>query len=69
MELVILTTTYNCESYVEKSLSTIMTQKHKDFRCFITDDMSTDGTVEKIKNFIKNLLYLCRNNLENEIRD
>ena len=54
MGLIILTTTYNCESYVEKSLSTILTQKHKDFRCFITDDMSTDGTVEKIKNFIKN---------------
>jgi glycosyltransferase involved in cell wall biosynthesis len=53
MGLVILTTTYNCESYVEKSLSTIMTQKYKDFRCFITDDMSTDNTVEKVKNFIK----------------
>jgi glycosyltransferase involved in cell wall biosynthesis len=38
---------------VEKSLSTIMTQKYKDFRCFITDDMSTDNTVEKVKNFIK----------------
>ena len=53
MSLVILTTTYNCQDYIEKCLATIMTQTHKDFRCFITDDMSTDQTVNKIKNFIK----------------
>lgn len=53
MKLVILTTTYNCENYVEKCLSTIMTQKHNNFICYITDDMSTDNTVKKIKNFIQ----------------
>jgi glycosyltransferase involved in cell wall biosynthesis len=52
MGIIILTTTYNCENYVEKCLSTIMTQTHKDFRCFITDDLSTDNTVNKVKNFI-----------------
>jgi len=31
-----------------------MSQSYKNFRCFITDDLSTDGTVNKIKNFIKN---------------
>ena len=54
MKLIVLTTSYNCENYIERSLSTIMSQSYKDFRCFITDDMSTDNTVEKIKNFIKN---------------
>jgi glycosyltransferase involved in cell wall biosynthesis len=53
MKLIVLTTTYNCQDYIEKCLATIMTQTHKDFRCFITDDMSTDQTVNKIKNFIK----------------
>ncbi len=52
--MIILTTTYNCENYIERCLSTIMSQSYKNFRCFITDDLSTDGTVNKIKNFIKN---------------
>ncbi len=54
MGVIVLTTSYNCENYIERSLSTIMSQSYKDFRCFITDDISTDNTVEKIKNFIKN---------------
>jgi len=51
--MVILTTTYNCENFVERSLSSIMSQRFMDFTCYITDDMSTDNTVSKIKNFIK----------------
>lgn len=54
MSLIILTTAYNCENYIEKCISTIMTQKHNDFKCFITDDLSTDGTVNKIKSLIQN---------------
>jgi glycosyltransferase involved in cell wall biosynthesis len=50
--MIILTTTYNCENFVERSLLTIMTQRFKDFKCYITDDMSTDNTVEIIKKTI-----------------
>jgi glycosyltransferase involved in cell wall biosynthesis len=50
--MIILTTTYNCENYVEKSLLTIMSQRFKDFKCYITDDMSTDNTVDVIKKTI-----------------
>ncbi len=50
--MIILTTTYNCENYVEKSLLSIMSQRFKDFTCYITDDMSTDKTVEIIKKTI-----------------
>ena len=52
MSLIILTTTFNCENYIERCLSTIMTQKHNNFTCYITDDMSTDNTVNKIKKFV-----------------
>jgi glycosyltransferase involved in cell wall biosynthesis len=52
--MVILTTTYNCEEYVEKSLFSIMSQKFNDFKCYITDDMSTDNTVNIIKKTIDN---------------
>jgi glycosyltransferase involved in cell wall biosynthesis len=53
--MIILTTTYNCENFVERSLLTIMTQRFKDFKCYITDDMSTDNTVDIIK---KNILQV-----------
>ena len=54
MSLVIITTAYNCENYIEKCLTTIMTQKHNDFRCFIMDDLSTDNTKNKVKDLILN---------------
>ena len=52
--MIILTTSYNCENYIEKSLYSIMSQSYKDFKCYITDDISTDNTVKKIKEIIKN---------------
>ena len=50
--MIVLTTTYNCENFVERSLLTIMTQRFKDFKCYITDDMSTDNTINVIKKTI-----------------
>ena len=50
--MIILTTTYNCSQYVERSLLSIMSQRYKDFKCYITDDMSTDNTVDVIKKTI-----------------
>lgn len=52
--MTILTTTYNCENFVERSLLSIMSQTFKDFTCYITDDMSNDNTVKIIKDVIKN---------------
>ena len=52
--MIILTTAYNCEKYVEKSLFSIMSQRYKDFTCYITDDMSTDNTVSIVHKTIKN---------------
>lgn len=51
--MIVLTTTYNCEQYVERSLLSIMSQRHKDFKCYITDDMSTDNTKTIIKKTIQ----------------
>jgi glycosyltransferase involved in cell wall biosynthesis len=52
MEIIILTTTYNCEDYIDKCISTIMSQTHSNFRCFITDDLSTDNTIDRVRNLI-----------------
>lgn len=50
--MIILTTSYNCEKYIERSLLSIMSQKHKNFTCYITDDLSQDNTVNVIKKTI-----------------
>jgi glycosyltransferase involved in cell wall biosynthesis len=51
--MIILTTSYNCEKFIEKSLLSIMGQRFKDFKCYITDDLSTDNTVDIIKKTIQ----------------
>ena len=52
--MIILTGFYNAEKYIERCLTTIMTQKYKDFTCYITHDKSTDNSVSIVKEFIKN---------------
>lgn len=51
--MIILTTTYNCENYIEKCLFSIMSQTFTDFKCYITDDLSTDNTVNIVKKTIQ----------------
>jgi glycosyltransferase involved in cell wall biosynthesis len=51
--MIIVTTLYNAEEYVERCIGSLMGQKFRDFKCYITDDMSTDKSVEKVKGMIK----------------
>jgi glycosyltransferase involved in cell wall biosynthesis len=51
--MVILTGFYNAEKYVERCLASIMGQTHKDFKCYITHDLSTDNSVKLVKEMIK----------------
>lgn len=51
--MIILTTVYNCEDYIEKCINSIKLQTLKDFKCYLTDDMSTDNSVKKIKELIQ----------------
>ena len=52
--MIILTTVYNCQDYIERCLSSIMSQTFKNFKCYITDDLSTDNSIKLIEDFIKN---------------
>lgn len=49
----VVTTLYNCEDYIEKCIGSLMGQKYKNFKCYITDDLSTDNSVKKAENMIK----------------
>lgn len=51
--MVIVTTAYNCQDYIENCIGSLMGQKFTDFKCYITDDLSTDNTVNVVKNMIK----------------
>lgn len=64
--MIILTTAYNCENYIERCLLSIMSQRFRDFKCYITDDLSTDSTNEKIESVIKddNRFVLIKNDFK-----
>lgn len=57
----ILISTYNGAKYIEEQLNSIFLQTYQDFKVYIRDDGSLDGTQDIIKNYIK------ENNLENRI--
>lgn len=43
--------TYNGEQYIEEALDSILEQTYRNLEVIISDDQSTDGTLEVIKNF------------------
>ena len=53
MKMIVLVGFYNAEYYVERSISSIMSQSYKDFTCYITHDLSTDKSIDLIKAMIK----------------
>jgi glycosyltransferase involved in cell wall biosynthesis len=61
--MIIVTTLYNAEKYVEQCLGSIMGQSYTNFKCYITDDMSTDNSVSVVENFISgdNRFILIKN--------
>ena len=52
-KMIIVTTLYNAENYVERCLGSLMSQRFKDFKCYITDDLSTDNSVNIVKKTIQ----------------
>jgi glycosyltransferase involved in cell wall biosynthesis len=50
--MIIVTTLYNAENYIEQCIGSIMGQSFKDFKCYITDDLSTDNSVVIVKKLI-----------------
>ncbi len=52
--MIIVTTLYNAQNYITRCIGSLMGQTKKDFTCYITDDLSTDNSVDLVKNTIKN---------------
>ena len=43
---------YNAESYIKNALVSVMNQNYDNFECIITDDYSSDNTVDVVDDFI-----------------
>lgn len=52
--MIILTTFFNAEKYIERCVGSILGQTHKNFKCVLIDDVSTDNSFTLAKNLIGN---------------
>ncbi|MBX9615188.1 MAG: glycosyltransferase family 2 protein [Caulobacteraceae bacterium] len=53
--LTVVTAYYNREDSVYPTLESIRTQSFKDFQCIVINDCSTDGTGDRIQDFLKTI--------------
>jgi glycosyltransferase len=55
MKVTIITVTYNSEKYLEESILSVMNQTYTNIEHIIIDGKSTDGTINIIKKYEKNI--------------
>jgi len=63
-KVAILLASYNGTKYIKEQIDSILNQKDVDLTIFISDDLSTDGTIEYLQNIYKaekRLVYLEAN--------
>jgi len=51
--MIIVTTVYNCKNYLPLCINSMRSQTFTDFTCYLTDDLSTDGSVKEIESLIE----------------
>lgn len=49
----IITPTYNSGKFINRTITSVLNQTHKDWEFLIVDDCSTDNTIEIVNKFIK----------------
>lgn len=50
---------FNSEEWIEKCINSILSQSFTDYKIIIIDDMSTDNSLDIIKNFTRNTDKIC----------
>ena len=60
MKFKIIIPTYNSEKWIRKCIDSVLSQTYKDFMLVLVDDMSTDNTVNLIKEYNDERMYLIR---------
>ena len=61
-EISVLTSVYNCESYLDNFLNSILNQTFKNFELILIDDGSVDNSIKIIEKFTDNRIKLYRFN-------
>ena len=56
---------YNCEKYLDESISSILNQTFSDFEFIIINDASTDNSDEIIKKYLSDTRIAYKKNEEN----
>ena len=57
----IILPTYNCESYIEETIKSIIGQTLKNWKLIIIDDGSTDNSIGIIKSYDDSRIVLIKN--------
>jgi glycosyltransferase involved in cell wall biosynthesis len=58
--IVVISTFYNCQNYIEQCIESIATQYYDNYRCILIDDCSTDDTLDVARE--------CLDKLPDEVR-
>ena len=66
MKFIVIICAYNCERWIQKCVSSLISQTYKLYECYIIDDVSTDNTPSKIKGLISG--YENINFIQNKIK-
>lgn len=48
----IIMPSYNCEHYIAESIKSVLAQTYQNWELLITDDCSTDRTIEIVKEYV-----------------
>ena len=52
---------YNSENYIAETIESVLSQTYTNFELVITDDCSTDGTINVIKGYKDFRIHLIKN--------
>ena len=61
MKISVITTVYNVEKYIEKTITSVLEQTFQDWELILVNDKSTDNSLEKIKQFNDNRIKIVNN--------
>ena len=61
--------TYNCESYIRQAVNSVLCQSFSDFELIITDDGSTDKTLEIISEYNDPMFFYKKKKTSNYLQE